>query len=380
MAWGQAITQGLGRTGNELYEAKQLGLDEQQRKLQLLTQQMALRELQQRMGLQPQQFQLEQQREQRLAHEAGIREQQMLRPRHDFFQVGNNIIDIQQNADGTTKMQQYPVGAGDTGTAAYVQQLMSSIKDPVKRQRVGDVFAAHAAMGDTKGGLAAAQQELGRMETEESAEGREDKREAAAQARQARTEAAMEERQNRLFAHQEEMVNKRQAGKANDVIQKSEQGLKVLQASLFGGGGIPGLDSTMDVLDNKMSRLKLIGAGVGKSPGTNEWMTTRLFHAGAFQSMNKEEREYGRQFARAVSAIQGLRTITGLPRSTQQLMQQYIMELPDPVTTQSAADGHAKLQLVEREIRAALSKESLADALGQEEAQPVNNDPLGIFK
>ena len=61
-------------------------------------------------------------------------------------------------------------------------------------------------------------------------------------------------------------------------------------------------------------------------------------------------------------------------------MQQYIMELPDPVTTQSAADGHAKLQLVEREIRAALSRESLADALGQEEAQPVNNDPLGIFK
>jgi len=115
------------------------------------------------------------------------------------------------------------------------------------------------------------------------------------------------------------------------------------------------LDKTVDVLDSALSREKMIAAGVGSTPDPKQWVTTKLFHSGMYATMNAQEKAYVYQLNRAISAINALRTITGLPRSTQALMDRYVMELPNPVTTPSSADARNQLKLIEREIRTAMA-------------------------
>ncbi len=135
-----------------------------------------------------------------------------------------------------------------------------------------------------------------------------------------------------------------------------EAGLRVLHVALWGSASTAGLDKTIGVLDSSGSRAKLIAAGVGRTPDPKEWTITKLAHAGFYSAMSKEEKDYVYQLNRAISAINALRTITGLPRSTQALMDRYVLELPNPVTTPSSADARNQLQLIEREIGAAMAK------------------------
>lgn len=135
-----------------------------------------------------------------------------------------------------------------------------------------------------------------------------------------------------------------------------EAGLRVLHVSLWGTASTPGLDKTVGVLDSDASRAKLIAAGVGRTPDPKEWTITKLGHAGFYSAMTPEEKAYVYQLNRAISAINALRTITGLPRSTQALMDRYVLELPNPVTTPSSKDARNQIQLIEREINAAMAQ------------------------
>jgi hypothetical protein len=143
-------------------------------------------------------------------------------------------------------------------------------------------------------------------------------------------------------------------GAKGQLKPEMEAGLRVLHVSLFGTPSVPGLASAVDVLDSKASRALLISAGVGTTPDPSQWTITKLAHAGVYSMMSAKERNYVYQLNRAISAINALRSITGLPRSTQQLMDQYIRELPNPITTPSSKDALNQLTLIEREIRAAM--------------------------
>jgi len=143
-------------------------------------------------------------------------------------------------------------------------------------------------------------------------------------------------------------------GAKGQLKPEMEAGLRVLHVSLFGTSSVPGLASTVDVLDSKASRALLISAGVGTTPDPSQWTITKLAHAGVYSMMSAKERNYVYQLNRAISAINALRSITGLPRSTQQLMDQYIRELPNPITTPSSKDARNQLTLIEREIKAAM--------------------------
>lgn len=146
------------------------------------------------------------------------------------------------------------------------------------------------------------------------------------------------------------------ASKKNTGELKPEMqaGLRVLHTSLFGSPSMPGLESTVGVLDSEISAAKLIFAGVGTNPNPNEWKVSKLVERGFYKMMTPAEKNYVYQLNRAVSAINGLRSITGLPRSTQQLMDRYVLELPNPKTTPSSKDARYQLQLIEREIQAAM--------------------------
>ncbi len=143
-------------------------------------------------------------------------------------------------------------------------------------------------------------------------------------------------------------------GAKGQLKPEMEAGLRVLHVSLFGTPSVPGLASTVDVLDSKASRALLISAGVGTTPDPSQWTITKLAHAGVYSMMSDKERKYVYQLNRAISAINALRSITGLPRSTQQLMDQYIRELPNPISTPSSKDALNQLNLIEREIKAAM--------------------------
>lgn len=170
------------------------------------------------------------------------------------------------------------------------------------------------------------------------------------------------------------------AGKLNAV---QEAGLNVLHVSLFGDPTATnpqekrGLKDAVGVLDSTKSRKLLIMAGAGQAPpGAGQWAITKLYHSAFYDMMTAPEKEYVYQLNRAVTAINALRTVTGLPRSTQQLMDRYVMELADPATTPSSKDAMTKISLIEREIKAARAG---AGTTGSESAAP-DSDPLGVFK
>jgi len=167
---------------------------------------------------------------------------------------------------------------------------------------------------------------------------------------------------------------------AGKLKPEMEAGLRVLHVSLFGTSSVPGLDSTVGVLDSKLSRSKLIAAGVGSNPNPDQWTLTKLAHAGFYSSMSQEEKAYVYQLNRAISAINALRSITGLPRSTQQLMDRYAQELPNPIVTPSSKDAKDQLKLIEREIAAALDDATKITSPGGGAGLPGSGDsnPLGL--
>ncbi|MBO0887493.1 hypothetical protein J2P12_00170, partial [Candidatus Bathyarchaeota archaeon] len=152
--------------------------------------------------------------------------------------------------------------------------------------------------------------------------------------------------------------------KQKGLKEEMQAGLRVLHVSLFGSGSTPGLDSTVKVLDSDASRFKMVMAGVGTNPDPNQWKIRKLVEAGFYKFMTPDEKNYVYQLNRAVSAINALRSITGLPRSTQQLMDRYVLELPNPITTPSSKDARNQLQLIEREIQAAMETAANPGAVG----------------
>lgn len=171
-------------------------------------------------------------------------------------------------------------------------------------------------------------------------------------------------------------------GAAAKMKPEIDKGLKVLHASLFGSGGVPGLDSTVGVLDSWFSRKKLIQGGVGSTPDPNKWTISKQLDSEIVRSFTDEEAAFAYQLKRAVSAINALRGVTGLPRSTQQLMETYAQELPNPIVTPSSKRARYQLQLIEREIRVAMDDAVKTVAL-QERGDgggggPDPDNPLGL--
>lgn len=150
------------------------------------------------------------------------------------------------------------------------------------------------------------------------------------------------------------------SGKAGGAAKLSPQlksGLDVLHVSLFGDpqGKTRGLRDTLDIFDSQVSRAKLATMPTLLSPPESPSAVGNLMRSAQSSFLTPAEREFVRQHARAVSAIQALRSVTGLPRSTQQLMQRYVAELPNPSIDKSKEEAMERLALIEREINAAVS-------------------------
>ena len=134
-----------------------------------------------------------------------------------------------------------------------------------------------------------------------------------------------------------------------------QAGVAALRAALWGTPDVPGLSSTVGVLDSGTSRDKLIVAGVGKPPDPNESAISRLYRRRVFDTLTNQEQDFANQLARAIGAINALRPLLGNPRSATQLTSQYASELPSPDRTTSSARANYQLRLVERELTAALN-------------------------
>lgn len=162
-------------------------------------------------------------------------------------------------------------------------------------------------------------------------------------------------------------------------------GLQDLHVALWGdpsvkGASGEGLTDTLKVLDNrKRVWTHLLPAWTFARTSINPTLWSRmtpellnniLSRAGVGR-LNDDEFAYVSQMNRAITAIQALRTVQGLPRSTQQLMDQYIKELPDPATTNSSDRAKYKLALVERSVRVAMR------VLAPEAAEPIGGTGVG---
>lgn len=164
-------------------------------------------------------------------------------------------------------------------------------------------------------------------------------------------------------------------------------GLQVLSVSLHGdpNSSDPAnrkglLDAVKSgVLDDTLSRQMLITLIQKGEVGSVDSHLQSLFS----RHQSPQVAEFRAQYQRAYSAIQSLRTITGLPRSTQALMEAYAAELPNPQTTRDTADGIRQIELIDREIGAAteiLKRGGLPGLVGGtslENGQIVPVDTLG---
>lgn len=137
---------------------------------------------------------------------------------------------------------------------------------------------------------------------------------------------------------------------------ETQSGLRVLHVAMFGAKDAKGMVDTLGIFDDPVERTKLA-------------LSPELIHANDAPSMLRalktmlssnlvgaNGREWVRQENRLIGAINALRGINGLPRSTQQLMDRYIMELPNPAVDKSSAEAMDKLLLVQREINAAMDE------------------------
>lgn len=94
-----------------------------------------------------------------------------------FTTSGNELIALSRDPrTNALSVARFPIDPelGKTSIAA-LDNLLSTVKNPLIKRRMRDVYGIHAAMGDLKGGLTAAQAELGRMESEEAAANRQTK-------------------------------------------------------------------------------------------------------------------------------------------------------------------------------------------------------------
>jgi hypothetical protein len=152
---------------------------------------------------------------------------------------------------------------------------------------------------------------------------------------------------------------------------EADASLKVLRNTLHGGVDmdgkfIPGLDKSVAVLDNPSSRAKLVALfSVIKGSRGNSLIDrlipdviSQAMQAIGVSSLNSAERDYVYQMQQAVSNINALRNVTGKMRPTEQMIERFIKELPDPITTNNATSAAYKIRLVDRDIIAALSKGS----------------------
>lgn len=143
-------------------------------------------------------------------------------------------------------------------------------------------------------------------------------------------------------------------------------GLAVLKTSLHGGEDalgnyVPGLDSSVDVLDNATSRYKLSALfhkiGADENPGFLLKLVPAYIsdpaNSAMFADLSTAEIHYVYQMQNAASAIGALRGVMGNPRSTEALMKRYMKELTDPMTVRSAADARYKLSQLDRDIHQA---------------------------
>jgi hypothetical protein len=173
-------------------------------------------------------------------------------------------------------------------------------------------------------------------------------------------------------------------GAKGQLKPEMEAGLRVLQGALYGDplstdpDMKKGLVDTVGVLDSWTSRKKLVIAGVGKSPNPSSWITTDLMSSGLYDTLSKAEQEYVFQLNRAIGDINSLRSITGLPRSTQALMDRYAMELPDPRTTSSSMAAKYKIGLIKRQLDFAKSTGALNVDSGV--SNPNTGSPVDVNK
>jgi len=145
-------------------------------------------------------------------------------------------------------------------------------------------------------------------------------------------------------------------GASGQAAQNREIGLRNLEISLFGNPKDEdpdmrkGLKDVMDVLDSPLSRSKIIPY---IQPTNEEWTVTRIMKSLAASGLSTPEKDFIYQFRRAASAVQALRQIEGLPRSSQQLVELYMNELANPESTPSKEDGIKRIKLIERLVRQA---------------------------
>lgn len=150
-------------------------------------------------------------------------------------------------------------------------------------------------------------------------------------------------------------------------------GLNVLHVSLFGTNPYrsgkadttqaianQGLVDYLDLLDSESSKFKLallpeLYHAEEHPPGTfgNAFTLWKVKAMG----LTDREKQFIIQLNRARGAINSLRTVTGLPRATQQLMLNYQLELPN-VVFDDTKSAQIKLLTIQREIEAALKKAS----------------------
>lgn len=151
-------------------------------------------------------------------------------------------------------------------------------------------------------------------------------------------------------------------------------GLNVLHTNMFGsapyrteGGkgaeGLPtaskGLIDYVYVLDSEISKWKIAAVPELIRPDDHPGMVSTLFSKAKFASIGftDDEKHFIIMLNRAIGSINALRTVTGLPRATQQLMDRYILELPNVIMDDSKT-ATIKLLTIQREIEAALKKSS----------------------
>lgn len=113
-----------------------------------------------------------------------------------FHTEGNTMLALTRDPKtGAMSVSRFPINEqADQLFAGAAQNLISTVSDPVRRQRLNDLWGLHSSMGDYKGGFTALQSEIGRSETAD-----------AADERQKRSQKFQREQQARSFAEREKL-------------------------------------------------------------------------------------------------------------------------------------------------------------------------------
>lgn len=137
-------------------------------------------------------------------------------------------------------------------------------------------------------------------------------------------------------------------------------GLRVLEVSLIGDPHSKdpdqqrGLWQYMHVLDEPFYRKSLITTALTEPAG--EGITGAVggvAQTGVTSMLTEEERGFVDRLRRLIGDITSLRNVTGMPRSSRDLINRYIAELPTPRTTKDSKEGFSKVKLILQQIEAA---------------------------